>query len=206
MRKSLAIRIVAYAVIVAGLVFLWSHRQRSSAIPVGLASATDSYFSFDSQGPVELEPEVVARAGEITEIVFHTSMPQTGIEPLRLRLRRDGVVVRNTVTLSDYKLYPNGVSHAPILKMEKISEGHTADFERLAYLLSALRYRSLPLDPGFAPISGESIDVLRKNGKATTFYFLDQPPEFWAIVQSFYLLEKRVSWEVKETKTCPTNR
>jgi len=103
-------------------------------------------------------------------------------------------------------MYPNGVSHDPILRTEEISEGRTTDFDRLAYLLAALRYRSLPLDSRFSPIYGESIDVLRKNEKATTFYFLEQPPEFWSIVQSFYLLEKRVSWEVKETKTCPTSR
>jgi hypothetical protein len=103
-------------------------------------------------------------------------------------------------------MYPNGVSHDPIVKTEEISEGRTTDFDKLAYLLAALKYRSLPFDPRFSPISGESIDVLSKNEKATTFYFLDPPPEFWSIVQSFYLLETRVSWEVKETKTCPTSR
>jgi hypothetical protein len=201
--KSLGlIRLATYALILAAAFVFYFLRRPSTTIPVSPAIDDERYFfGYEVGDGPPLNPAVLKKAEEIEEVVLHTELPQTGIEPLNLRLQKGGHMLRRMTSLSDYRMHRTETPPKPVLKTVETAESKTDDFGRIAYLIAELPYRPVPEGKGF--FLSDWIEVLYRDGSTRAFFFESPPPEFWAITKSLHQVAADVKWKILEQTTQP---
>jgi hypothetical protein len=194
MKRSTVIRFCIYGAVAVALAVLWERRNMHAVIPLDLHSSDGDYFG---DGPV-LDATIAADADTISEVSLRTILPGAGIHPLHLRMFRSGKMWRRVESLSDYRK----VFADQAVRTSEDAESTSREFSNVAYLLAAFRFRYLP-SHAEAPLGAPQIEVRRTDGSVRVYAFENQPPEFWAVVQSLQQINSEAEWISREITKGP---
>ena len=192
MKAQTIVRFGTYTMIGLSAILCYPRHTRH-ARPVHLVQSDESYFGWD--GPTR-DSATLAKASDITEIALHTVAPGVGIEPLFLRLNRDGHAWRRIEALSDYRL----TVRENALRTVEESKSTCYDFDNLAYLIGGLDCRPTP-NPLVCGWLESRIEVIFKDGTKRVYCYQKPPPDLWAIMQVMLQLNQSCEWSVIESKT-----